>query len=187
MSIRNLPPHKELVLASSFATSKETALDIGPGESLRDAQYLSRAGFKDIALVDKDSNNAITERVKRSQNFQFHKSDFCEFDYGEEVYDLVNSQYAILLCKKSYFPYLYSRVVSSLKIGGVLSINLMGRLDDWNTSSSEMFFCSRTDALALAKGLEILVPFDEGKVLFRKLSDGGIKKWHVFNLILRKK
>lgn len=172
-----------LVEALAFATTKGSALDIGAG-ALNESKHLLSVGFTQVTAVDADE--AAEERAKAVDDvrFSFVRSAYVDFDFKKESYDLINAQYSLPFNPPETFNQFMSKIISSLKPGGIFTGNLFGDKDGWNVEGSGKTFHSERSAREALSGLE-LIKFQEEE------SDKGTalgkpKHWHLFNFIARK-
>lgn len=176
------PPSDLLVLALDNVSEKDKAIDIGAG-SLKDSKYLLNEGFKVTAI---DSNPDIKEIASSFDNEKLHahNSSFEEFDFPENEYDIASAMFALPFIKPKKFDSVFLKIKNSVKSGGIFCGQFFGINDTWSTNPV-MTFHTKEQILNLLEGFEI-IKFEEVEKNGVAII-GGMKHWHFFNVICRKK
>lgn len=181
-STKNNPPRELYLEALKFVESSDVlALDIAAGACNETRDMLNR-GFSVVAF---DSNPEILEiaEVINSTNLTVQVSNMEDYNYGDEKYDFIVAMFALSFIRPDRFQETFSRILSSLKPGGVFSFHLFGDNDEWATNKKMTIFDSRAAEKLLGKNKQLLFKeYDyDGKT-----ADGSKKHWHVMWFILRK-
>lgn len=179
---RERPPHSSLREALSLVPNKDTALDLGAG-SLRDTRYLLRDGFGHVVAVD--SEPLITQEAipEGGGKVEIVLSSFEDFEFPENVFDLVNAQYSLPFTAPESFAEVFAKTKSSLKSGGVFVGQLFGQNDGWR-DKPDMTFHTLDDVRELLSDMDILSLNEEETD--GVTSEGSSKHWHVFQITARK-
>ncbi len=183
------PPRELLVEALKYVEERGAALDLGPG-ALNESKFLLEQGFASVTAVNKDSlesDPVVRERATSfpQDRFTYRVSNFEDFDFEPDTYDLVNAQYSLPFNRPETFDSTFTKIIGSLKKDGIITGQFFGMSDEWNDGSGTMTFLTREHAQDLLKECEIII-FNEVKGRDR-LAGGGEKYWHIFDFIARKK
>lgn len=176
------PPHALLMEALTYVIDKNKAIDIGAG-SLRDSKLLLNEGFEVTAI---DSNPVIQEVASSLDNDKLSAftSSFEKFNFPENEYDVTSAMFALPFIKPEHFDSVILKIKSSVKSGGIFCGNFFGINDTWSINPV-MTFHTKEQVTELLDGFEIIkfeeVEEDGTAVL------GGMKHWHFFNVIGRKR
>jgi tellurite methyltransferase len=184
--LRDRPPRKTLLTAlDAFGAPppNAAALDLGCGDG-RDTIEMLRRGWR-VVCVDAEpealrqlqardlpSGSEVTPVVARLEEVPIPLGTL-----------LINSSFAMPLCKPEAFHGLWGRIREELPSGGRFSGQWYGPRDSW-VGRPGITFLSRDEALALLEGLELEM-FEEEE------SDGvtprGVAKhWHILHIVARK-
>lgn len=144
---------------------------------LRDSKLLLERGFK-VTAIDYESVDFS------HPNFSFIKGAIENYVFPREYYDVVNFQYSVPFVHRDHFPLVWNRMGSSLKKGGILTGQLFGNEDEWNTPKSTMSFHSSEEVFSLLKELRIISLKEEKR--FKDTVHGKNKFWHIFHVIAEK-
>ena len=110
--------------------------------------------------------------------------NFVNLKLDRNIADLVNANFCLHFCNKTYFEKFWNVVISSLKTGGIFVGNFLGEKDSWNCQKVDMIFFNDELIKELFKGFEI-IKFEEvekeGKTVL-----GNNKHWHIYNVIAKK-
>lgn len=171
-----------------FANHAGHAVDLGCGGG-RDTRELLARGWRVDAV---DSNLASLEMLADLQGVAPSKlslmgASFEDFSPVESTYDLINASFALPFCHPDKFAEFWRRLVTALKPGGIISCDLFGVNDGWNTpsiGSDDMTFLTRAQIEHLTTDLtmEDLTEKEEDAPVF----SGPTKHWHLFTCIARK-
>jgi SAM-dependent methyltransferase len=177
------PPNKAMVEALRHVEVKGTALDIGAG-ALIDSKYLLSAGFDEVVAFDINSASAERASTIQEENFTFIQTTFDEYQYPKNHFDYINAQFCLHFIHPDNFKSIFSKILTSLKPGGVFAGHLFGDRDGWNTPDTRKTLLSRHVVDSLFEQVEVItldeIEYDKKTVL------GGMKHWHQFNFIVRK-
>lgn len=178
--------HRPSVLeAIEAAPSRDKALDLGAGV-MADSQFLLDQGFNEVTAVDKvPTVEALAEEkiLAAEGRLKVVIEDFVDFDFQENMYDLINAQYSLSFVDKENFEIVFERMKHSLKEGGVFVGTLFGDKDSWKIRN-DMTCPTRDEFLALFQGMEIL-KFDEEE-RDGPTAAGTPKHWHIFHVMVKK-
>lgn len=182
-SIENIEPRQLLRKALQHVSEKSSALDLGCG-ALNDTKFLSAQGFKHIDAVDGSKASQDLFNKSPIRNTQFHLSDFKDFKFNPSTYDLISAQFSLPFSGKNNFTDINSRILASLKPGGVFTGQLFGTRDDWNKEGSKLNFHTLDEAQNLFSEQEIILLAEEE---YDNLTAAKIPKhWHVIEFIVRR-
>lgn len=179
---RNRPPSSDVVAAVEHVAQKERALDLGAG-SLRNTRYLLEQGFR-VDAIDRDPLMQEVADELQTANLHTQVADFMEFDFPVDAYDLVVAHNTLPFATPGTFPDLWSRVVASLRTGGIFCGTFFGPHDTWAHTKPDMSFVTKDDVEHLLSGLEIL-SFREHEEDATDIQ-GNPKHWHYFEATARK-
>src|SRR5690606_15416908 len=116
--------------------------------------------FKHVTALDNDEASEERARDITDVNFSFVRSTFEDFVYPSNEYDLVNGQFAFSYIHKEKFQEIFAKVLNALKSGGIITGNIFGDRDEWNTLDSDKTFLNKEQFDKLFSNLSIL-KFDE--------------------------
>lgn len=182
---KNLPPHRLLQEAVSLIDKKDRALDLGAG-ALRDTRFLLSDGFKEVVAVDASGETSAMAEAIGDERLTAVESRFEDYQFPQNWFDLVSSQFALPFCYPEQFPRVFDSLVSSLVQKGVFTGHLFGDRDEWaNKQSLAKTFHTKAEAEEVFTGLDIR-KFNEVEV-DGQIADGTPKHWHYFEVIAVKR
>ena len=176
-------PRPLLVEAAALVQEKGEVLDLGSG-AMNDAKFLVAAGFRHITAVDKSTPPEDVLKDIPPGSISFIRSTFETFDFPAEKYSLVNAQYALPFNPHDSFDAVFSKIIKSLRPGGIFVGQFFGTRDEWNTSQNQMTFHTEDQARQLLSPLQVIAFTEEEKDAPTALN--GQKHWHVFHFIARR-
>ena len=177
------PPRPLLIRAAGLAESKDHALDARAG-ALNATRYLLSAGFKYVTAFDfSPASRTVAAELPREQ-VRFVLSRFEDFDYPYRAYEFVNAEFSLPFISAAAFPSVFTKLMASVKIGGLFTGQLFGPNDSWNLPESVMNFHSRSDVERLLRGWAVLELTEEDRPGTTKLGED--KHWHIFHIIARR-
>src|SRR3954449_10587099 len=177
------PPRPLLIKAADLAEPKGHALDAGAG-ALNATKYLLSIGFKHVTAFDSSPvSQQIAEELPADQ-LTFVLARFEDFAYPDTAYDLVNAEFSLPFIDAHTFPSVFSKLLGSVKTGGLFTGQLFGPNDSWNIPESGMNFHSRSDVERLLRGWTVVELTEEDHPGKTKLGED--KHWHIFHLIARR-
>ncbi|MDB5237393.1 MAG: class SAM-dependent methyltransferase [Parcubacteria group bacterium] len=156
------------------------ALDLGAG-SLADTFFLLEAGFTVVAV---DNNPKIFEYSKPHKNLSIEICNFEDYSYLENMFDLVNAQYALPFNAPETFDVTFKKMVSSMKDGAIFTGQLFGTEDGWADRETMTFVTKEKVDELLQYFKKVHVLREEKKIGPTAL--GPDKMWHVFHIIAEK-
>jgi hypothetical protein len=175
---KNKLPSFLLVRSLKYAKNKGRSLDLGCG-AFRDSKLLLKY-FEFVEAMD------YTEFKPIPKGVIFTKSTFK--DYNFNLYDLINSQFALPFAGK-YFPIVWKRICKSLIQDGIFVGQFFGDKDEWKEKKFKtkrgIIFHTQKQVEILLTDFEIIY-FKEIKKRKRLIS-GEMKNWHYFNIIAKLK
>jgi len=178
------PPRPLLVKAAALATPKEHALDGGAG-ALNATKYLLSAGFAQVTALDAAPRAQDVAAELADDRVTFVLSRFEHFDFPASRYDLVNAEFSLPFLSPGDFAPTFSRLLCSVKSGGIFTGQVFGSNDSWNVANSGMTFHTRAEAEAFFRDFELVHFEEEDHPGTTKL--GEPKHWHIFHIIARKR
>lgn len=181
---RDKPARPLLMEAVTLANEKNEALDLGAG-ALNATKYLLTQGFKHVTVVDRENLVADILNTLPGNKIEFVVSDFEHYSFPANKFDLVNAEYALPFNPPSTSPEIFLKIKQSLRPGGIFTGHFFGVRDEWNKNNPNMTFYSREEVENLLSGLEVLTLIEEEKD--DNAVIGGIKYWHIFYIIAKKK
>lgn len=177
------PPRPLLIKAAGLAEPKHDALDAGAG-ALNATKYLLSTGFKHVTALDSSpASRRVAEELPADQ-VAFILARFEDFAYPVGAYDLVNAEFSLPFISAHAFPSVFTKLLGSVKPGGLFTGQLFGPNDSWNVPESGMNFHRRSDVECLLHGWTILEFTEESHPGKTKLGED--KHWHIFHLIARR-
>ena len=176
-------PKQQLLDALQYVKNKELALDLGCGLMI-ESQAIIKNGFQNVIAVDR--YRELKNLVKPNKKIKFVVSNFKNFKFSNNSFDLINAEFALPFYGKDGFDKFFTDIKNSLKKDGIFTGQLFGIKDSWNTFDSKMVFQSKKEAKALFKGFELIL-FEEKYEPNGSSSTEKVKVWHIFRFIARKK
>jgi tellurite methyltransferase len=177
------PPRPLLVKAAALARPKEHALDGGAG-ALNATKYLLSTGFAHVTALDAAPRAQQVAAELAEERVTFVPSRFEDFDFPAERYDLVNAEFSLPFINRGDFAATFTRLLRSVKLGGIFTGQLFGPNDSWNVENSGMSFHTRGEAEAFFADFELVHFEEEDHPGTTKL--GEPKHWHIFHIIARR-
>lgn len=180
---KNHPPSPLLIQAVNYVVSKNKAIDIGGGGTLKDSRYLLSLGF-DVTTIDQEP--VILEAVEQLGADKLHAvvTKYDEFNFPANEYDLAAAMFSLPFNPPATFTEVFQRIKDSLVSGGIYCGQFFGDRDGW-ASNLNLTFHTKEQVAGLLKDLEVILL--EEKEYDATLANGAPKHWHIFNVIARKK
>jgi len=176
------PPRPLLVKAAALARNKEHALDAGAG-ALNATKYLLSAGFSTVTAMDAAPRAREVAAELGDDRVTFALSRFEDFDFPASRYDLVNAEFSLPFINRGDFAATFTRLLRSVRPGGIFTGQLFGPNDSWNVKNSGMSFHTRGEAEAFFRKFDLMHFEEEDHPGTTKL--GEPKHWHIFHIIAR--
>ncbi len=167
-----------------YVVSKDLAIDLGAG-SLRDSKFFANSGFKKVVAFDSSDStvNFLNDEYRDKVNLD--NRNFDQFDYPQNTFDLVYSRSSLHFIEPAKFGLVLNKILNSVKSGGILALNLLGKKDGWSDLNG-MTFVSMDEMLEYLSDFELLysreIEKDEPPA-----KGGPSKHWHLIYVIARKK
>jgi tellurite methyltransferase len=177
------PPRPLLMRAAGLVSRKDRALDAGAG-ALNATKYLLSAGFANVTALDSAPASQQAAAELPADHVTFVRSRFEDFAFPAEAYDLVNAEFSLPFIRAENFAAVFTRLLGSVKPGGLFTGQLFGSNDSWNKPDSGMNFHSCAEVDVLLRGFELLELEEEDHPGKTKLGED--KHWHIFHIIARK-
>lgn len=178
-------PHK---LTQKFINMKiipDKAIDLGCGAG-RDTVYLIKNGWKVLAIDKENSKEYIDLKLNEEErkNFKFQCQDFENIKL--EKVKLIVANFSIPFCSKDKFKDLWNSITQNIIQNGYFVGNFFGLKDSWADNKDKKIFLSKNEVLKLFESSFEIIDFQEIE------KDGetalnGVKHWHIYNIIARKK
>lgn len=184
---RSYGPSETLVGAIQHTQGREAALDLGSGSG-RDTIFLLGAGFDKVDAVDSHPEAArFIELLPEDSrhHLEFHQTTFDDFDFGIEVYDVMNAQNSLAFNPRDTFEEMFGRLKASLRPGGIFVGNFFGDRDEWNTSADSRIYLTKGQVAALFSDMEMLA-FEEVDDPEGVTARGTKKHWHRFYVVAQR-
>ncbi|MBV9151153.1 MAG: class I SAM-dependent methyltransferase, partial [Alphaproteobacteria bacterium] len=162
---------------------KERALDAGAG-ALNATKYLLSAGFEHVTALDAAPRAQDVAAELADDRLTFVLSRFEDFDFPASRYDLVNAEFSLPFIRPRNFTSTFTKLLNSVKPGGIFTGQLFGPNDSWNVENSGMTFLTRAEAEAFFRDFELVQVEEEDHPGTTKL--GEPKHWHIFHIIAKK-
>jgi len=163
------------------------AIDLGCGGG-RDTLELLRRGWRVLAIDAEPQAIRALEGlsgvsgagglVTLSERFEF---------VALPAATLINSSFALPLCRPENFHHLWARIVDALEPGGRFCGQFFGDSDSWAAPAlgkTGITFLSRVEATALLAPLKVERFLEEETDAKRPVGD--TKHWHIFHIVVRK-
>jgi SAM-dependent methyltransferase len=177
------PPRPFLMKAVALADRKEHALDAGAG-ALNATKYLLSAGFAKVTAMDAAPRARDVAAELADDRVTFVLSRFEDFDFPASRYDLVNAEFSLPFINRGDFAATFTRLLRSVRPGGIFTGQLFGPNDSWNVKNSGMSFHTRGEAEAFFRKFDLMHFEEEDHPGTTKL--GEPKHWHIFHIIAQR-
>lgn len=178
-------PHK---LTQKFINMKiipDKAIDLGCGAG-RDTVYLIKNGWKVLAIDKENSKEYIDLKLNEEErkNLKFQCQDFENIKL--EKVKLIVANFSIPFCSKDKFKDLWNSITQNIIQNGYFVGNFFGLKDSWADNKDKKIFLSKDEVLKMFESSFEIIDFQEIE------KDGetalnGVKHWHIYNIIARKK
>ena len=177
------PPRPLLLQALSFfedVLDEKYALDLGCGNGIETIALLERGWH--VTAIDAETSaiehlnaNLAPEHSNRlsTQVAAFHELEFPSVHF-------IHASLSLPFCYPDVFDTVWNNIKSSLKPKGIFVGHLFGDRDSWKDNDT-MTFHAVDEARALLEPFKVLT-FQEIEEE-RPLSTGGMKQWHIFEVI----
>ncbi len=180
---RDKPVSKLLKKVVKDISSGE-ALDLGCGRG-KDSLFLISNGFMVTAIdSDKSVKDFLFSELVNSDDFKFINEKIEDFNFQEEIYDIINAQLIFPYIHKTKLRQCFKDIISSLKPGGILVGQFFGVNDSWNSKYTSRTFFELGEVEELFKDFK--VSFLEEVEGFGYDVFSQWKYWHIFHFIIKK-
>lgn len=166
------------------------ALDLGCGGG-GDSLALLRSGYSVLAVDALPEALAHTrqraEVLGLGARLETRCARFEELDLGDDRFALIHAGYSLPFCTPERFEGLWEELRGTLEPGGVFAGQLFGRKDAWcgDDEHPSQVFVTRADCARLLEQGELL-HFQEERER-RATALGGLKDWHLFHFLWRRR
>ena len=160
------------------------AVDLGCGNG-RDTIELLRRGWSVLAI---DAQSSAIESLRNRPELKELKTilvtKVAHFENAAwSGADLVNSSFALPLCRKTDFLKIWQRIFNSLRTGGRFSGQLYGDRDEWaGNPTNSHFTLAELQKLTATYDVEDFWEEETKSVTPR----GAPKHWHIYHIVVRK-
>ena len=181
------PPRETLMEALSRFDKEEAvgrAVDLGCGNG-RDTIEILRRGWSVLAI---DAQASAIETLKKRLELDELKTTLVTkvSRFENAVWsgaDLVNSSFALPLCRKTDFLDIWQRIYDSLRSGGRFSGQLYGDRDEWAGNPTNTHFTPAE--------VQTLIGHYDVEKFWEEETDsvtprGTLKHWHIYHIVARK-
>jgi tellurite methyltransferase len=182
------PPRDTLVRALDLFDQEPRAgryaVDLGCGEG-RDTLELLRRGWRVLATdAHPEAFAHLTPRVQGEarERLQIVAMPFERLHIPPA--DLVNASYCLPFCDGGEFAGLWARIVAAIRPGGRFAGQFFGDRDEWIRCGHTLHL-TRAQVEESLRGFEIEWLEEEEKD--DVMATGGMKHWHVFHVVARKR
>lgn len=190
ISFNNRARNREPIIALQRIVSNTppgNALDLGAGAGV-ETGFLIQNGWN-VTAIDKEIINKA-EIETRLDDKQKTRLNFKEYSFEEligkpelykEQYDLVIGINSLFFCSKEKIDELLRQIGSSLKPGGILIANLLGKDDDWHglpKHDDKKFFTIPEIEEILVESFFIMPKTFIERQFDEKSPSGKNKHWH---------
>lgn len=188
-AVEGRPPRETLLKALSYFAAEPQpitprfAIDLGCGDG-RDTVELLRQGWRVLGIDgENEAINRLCQRPDIDRTLlETQVVRFEEVTLPTSV-DLINASFSLPFCPPEYFSELWTKIVTSLKIGGRFCGQLLGDRDSWAINPN----VTRHTRSQL---IDLLQPFEvewlEEEEHPGKTAIGEEKYWHLFHLVVRR-
>ena len=156
------------------------ALDLGCGVG-QGVVHLAEMGFH-VTAVDGEQKalDHLQKRLPKNANVELVCSTFQDFEPGR--YDVVVAHFSLFFLPRSDFEAFWPRLVAAVKPGGLLSMQFLGKNDQW---ADQCTTHTRQEVDQHLSPFEVL--FLQEVEREGETAAGNPKHWHVFHVVARKK
>jgi len=163
------------------------AIDLGCGGG-RDTLELLRRGWRVLAVDAEPQAIAALEASAAPLDASALTARTGRFeDVALPAATLINSSFALPLCRPAAFRQLWARIVEALEPGGRFSGQFYGNRDGWaapGSGKTGITFLSKAEATALLADLTVERFIEEEADAERPV--GKTKRWHIYHVVARK-
>jgi len=174
------PPRPLLLKAAALVERREHALDVGAG-ALSATKYLLSAGFNHVTALDASTHAQKAAEAFSREQVTFVLSRFEDFAFPANSFDLANAEFSLPFVNRGNFAAVFTRLLNSVRGGGIFTGQLFGTNDSWNVENSGMTFHTRPQVEAFFSDFELIHLEEEDHPGTTKL--GEPKHWHIFHII----
>jgi tellurite methyltransferase len=159
------------------------AVDIAAGEG-RDTLELLKRGWKVVASDSHpDAFSYLWPRVPEAWKPRLKTIEVNFAQMEVPPCDLVNASFALPFCEPRHFPWLWDRIVASIRPGGRFAGQFFGKRDSWASISNRTHH-SREEMLNLLEGFDVEMLREEERDDAPDVRNP--KHWQLFHVVARK-
>jgi len=181
---KNVRPRKHLSDALIFGTHRGIALDVGAG-ALRDTKLLLSEGFEKVIALDKRAEVAGFAQELLNSKLEVVISDFSDFNFTPDTYDMLNAQYSLPFMNKETFKGAVENILLSVKKDGIFTGTFFGENDTCNNEEYDMGITSKKEVLNFFKNFKILSFLEKERDII--IDDKQTIHRHSYHVIARRK
>lgn len=162
---------------------ERSAIDLGCGEG-RDTLELLRRGWRVLAIDSTpEAFEHLLPRVPADQRARLETRVAAMEQLQLPHCDLLNASYTLPFCAADQFETMWRKLVASVRRGGRLAGQLFGDRDDWARCGDRCHFTR-----AQVERLYAEFVWENFREEEHDESDSsGVKHWHVFHVVARKR
>lgn len=184
----NQKPRDMAIETNKFIQNNSTILDLGCGAG-NDSIYFACNKHKVIAvdivtkILEKNLNDIPTNI---SKNIQIVEENIINMNFPKT--NVIYSSLTLPFLGKENFNTLFLKIKNSLPSKGIISIDLFGQDDEWNTKNSSLVFHNLEEIKNIFQNFEIL-KINELQKLGTCMGENGKpipKFWHRYHIIAKK-
>lgn len=159
-----------------------TAIDIGCGSGNDSAELLSR-GWQVYAIDSAASViDGVNKRLGSNRKFKARQGDIRLLRLPKA--DLIIGNYLIPFIPPHEVAKVWQKIITALKPGGRFVGQFLAPQDTWVTTSRNVSSVSRAELRQLCKSVKVEHLVEHKKR--ERTASGKLKKWHYFEVMLRK-
>lgn len=160
------------------------AVDLGCGEG-RDTLEMLRRGWRVLATdASADAFEHLLPRVNESARDHLQTLIAPFSDVTIPPADFINASYCLPFCPADEFPSLWQRIVAAIPPGGRFAGQFFGDRDEW-VRSGHTHHHTRAQVEDCLRDFQPELFNEEEKD--DMMATGGMKHWHVFHIVARKR
>lgn len=181
---KNAPPNKNVREFMKLRHEEGNAIELGCGAG-RDTKFLLENKWNVLAIDKEDVSDIIKEKlnIEELKRFKFKKQEFESLQL--ESNNLIVANYSLSFCKEEKFVEMWDKIKNSILPNGYFVGNFFGTKDEWAKTKEHMTFLSKENCLNLFNEFDI--------ISFKEIEKQGLtglgemKRWHIFDVIAKKK
>lgn len=172
----------QAITAAGGDGSNRIAIEIGAGGGADAIEFARRGWHVHAYDVDDALTQRLVENERTTGRIDFHQVDASTVETFPEA-DVVYSAYTLPMLGYEGLQTIWPRLVSSLKVGGVMAVDLYGEDDTW-ASRDDIATLSAQQIGEMFRGFRVLdrdVRNEDGRSY-----NANKKHWHVISTLARR-